>query len=109
MIDKKEKLLEQLEALKIFPKTKLVKDLQKQIRIKLEKLERKEKSTPIKQKVKNINQSRSTKLRKYHRYIRLIRDNYPELSYSQIRIQFARRKKGQDVSISDPIWRNPSP
>lgn len=108
MAEKKEKLLEQLEALKIFPKTKLVKDLQKQIKTKLEKLEKKEKQIPIKE-AKQPNQSRSAKLRKYHRYIRLIRDSFPNLTYSQIRSQFARRKKGYDVSIPDPVWQNPSP
>jgi hypothetical protein len=104
-MDQKKKLLEQLRALKVFPNNKLVRELRKQIVSKLEKLDRKEKP---KQK-QDPNHTRSSKLRKYHHYLRLIRDNFPEYSYSQIRSQFSRRKKGQDVSIPDPIWKNPSP
>jgi hypothetical protein len=105
MTDTKEKLLEQLRALKILPNNKLVRELRRQIVSKLEKLDRKEKPK-VKQ---DPNHTRSSKLRKYHHYLRLIRDNFPEYSYSQIRSQFSRRKKGQDVSIPDPIWKNPSP
>jgi hypothetical protein len=106
MNDKKKKLLEQLEALRIFPKTKLVKELQKQIQSKLEKFEQKE--VKVKKK-KEPNISRASKLRKYHHYLRLIRDNFPDLKYNEIRSQFSRRKKGHDVSIPDAIWKNPSP
>jgi hypothetical protein len=105
MTETKEKLLEQLRALKVFPNNKLVQELRKQIVSNLEKLDRKERP---KQK-QDPNRTRSNKLRKYHHYLRLIRDNFPEYSYSQIRSQFSRRKKGQDVSIPDPIWKNPSP
>lgn len=108
MTHDKEKLLAQLEALKLFPKSKLVRELQKQIKIKLEKIQKKE-LTKQEPKVENVKQTRSSKLKKYHRYLRMIRDNFPDLKYSDIRKQFSQRKKGGDVSIPDVVWQNPSP
>lgn len=102
----KQKLLEQLDALKLFPNNKLVKQLRSQIIAQLEKLNKKEK-TPTKPEIKS--NQRASKLRKYHRYLRMIRDNFPDLTYSQIRTQFAKRKQGTEVSIPDAIWQNPSP
>ena len=113
-MDKKnqlKKLQEQLDALRIFPKSKLVQQLQKQITNKITKLE-KIIITPkvtIKEKQKLANESRSRKLKRYHKYIRLIRDNFPDLTIAQIRTQFSKRKKGVDVSIPDAVWQNPSP
>lgn len=100
----KEKLLEQLEALKIFPKNKLVKELRNQI---LAKLERSKEKIPIIMPRENV--TRSSKLKKYHRYLRMIRDNFPNLKYSEIRKQFSRRKKEGESDIPDVIWQNPSP
>jgi len=109
MTQDKEKLLEQLEALKLFPKSKLVRELQKQIKTKLEKIQKKE-LVKSETKVENATkQTRSSKLKKYHRYLRMIRDNFPDLKYSDIRKQFSQRKKGGDVSIPDVVWQNPSP
>ena len=99
-----EELRKQSEALKIFPNTKLVRALRKQIKTKLEKIERKQKLKP-KEKPKR---SRSKSLEKYHRYIRLIRDNFPNLSYGEIRRLFSLRKQGKQVSIPDVVWQNPS-
>ena len=99
MADRK-KLLEQLDALKIFPNTKLVKELRQQIKKKLEKKQPKQ-SIP--------SQSRSIKLKKYHRYIKLVRNSFPELSHAEIRKQFSKRRSGKDVRIPDVIWQNPSP
>jgi DNA mismatch repair ATPase MutS len=98
----REKLLAQLEALKIFPNNKLVRELRKQI---LAKLSQVEKSTPQ----KDSNQTRSGKLRRYHNYIRQIRNNFPDLSYSKIRKQLKERRQGIKVDIPDPVWQNPSP
>ena len=109
MIKNKDKLLKQLDALKIFPNNKLVQQLRKQIK---KKLGRVEKSKPIitsLDKQSSANQIRSSKLQKYHKYIRLIRDNFPDLSYNQIRKQFSKRKQGTNVSIPDAVWQNPSP
>ena len=102
--ENKEKLLEHLNALKDFPNNKLVIALRKQIKTKIERLE----TTPIPVS-KNVNLSRSSKLKRYHKYIRLIRDNFPDLSHAEIRKQFARRRNQEDVSIPDAVWQNPSP
>jgi hypothetical protein len=102
--DKRNKLLEQLDALKIFPNNKLVRQLRNQLKTKLKRLE----TIPV-PVTKDPNISRSDKLKRYHNYLRQIRNNFPEYSYNQIRQQFARRKNQQDVSIPDAVWQNPSP
>jgi len=107
MSSEESKLKEQLEALKIFPDNKLVRELRKQIIEKLEKIKKKRKVQ--KRKKKKPKRTRSKSLEKYHRYIRLIRDNFPELSYADIRKLFTVRKKGKEVSIPDVVWQNPSP
>lgn len=105
--EQKKKLLEQLEALKLFPNNKLVKQLRKQIQDKLARIASVEPRPVVTSDKANI--TRSNKLRKYHRYIRLIRDNFPNLPYNQIRKQLFERKKGKEVSIPDVIWQDPSP
>ena len=102
--ESKEKLLEHLNALNDFPNNKLVRQLRNQIKTKIERF----KKTPV-IALKNVNLSRSNKLKRYHNYIRQIRNNFPDLKYNQIRTQFAKRKKGSDVSIPDAVWQNPSP
>jgi len=107
MTPDKKKLLEQLDALKLFPNNKLVKQLRKQIRQKLDRLEI---SKEIKKEISSdANVSRSSKLKKYHRYLRMIRDNFPNLKYSDIRKQFSEKRKGVDSLIPDAVWQNPSP
>lgn len=98
------KLLEQLHALKLFPNNKHVKELRKQINQKLKRLEK-----PKEKQKSNPNITRSGKLRRYHNYIRQIRNNFPNLTYSQIRSQLSKRRQGKQVSIPDVIWQNPSP
>lgn len=107
--NKLKKLQEQLDALKIFPKSKLVKQLQDQIINKIKSLEKNIIRTKPQDKQKLANQSRSRKLKRYHRYVRLIRDNFPDLTIAEIRKQFSKRRKGTDVSIPDAVWQNPSP
>jgi len=102
--ESKEKLLEHLGALKDFPNNKLVRALRQQIKTKIERLD----VTPITVS-KDVNLSRSNKLKKYHNYLRQIRNNFPDLTYNQIRQQFAKRRNQEDVSIPDAIWQNPSP
>ena len=104
--DEKKKLLDQLDALKIFPNNKLVKELRKQVLAKLEKSEPK---IPFVQLEKDVNLTRSTKLKKYHKYLRLIRDNFPNHSYGKIRKEFSKRKRGFEGEIPDAVWQNPSP
>ena len=104
--EQKDKLLKRLDALKLFPNNNEVRILSSRTQKALERLEKLDVTpTPIPSKVS----TRSTSLKKYHRYIRLIRNNFPDLKYSDIRKQFAKRKRGQEVSIPDAVWQNPSP
>ena len=98
----KEKLLAQLEALKLFPNNNLVKQLRKRIKEKLERLERK--SIEIVPPISTTINSRSRKLKKYHRYLRMIRDSFPNLKYGEIRRQFTLRKQGFEANIPDVVW-----
>jgi len=107
----KEELEKQLEALKLFPNNNLVRQLRKQINEKLESLAKTEINIPQDDtdKKHQPNLARSQGLKKYHRYIRLVRNNFPQYSYSDIRKQFSRRKKGKESPIPDVVWQNPSP
>ena len=59
---------------------------------------------------KNGNLKRSSNMKKYHRYIRRIRDVYfPELKYRDIQKQFKKRREEGNSSIPDVVWQNPSP
>ena len=104
--ERRNKLLKRLEALKLFPNNNEVRILRSRTQKALERLE---KQTELKPKPKIISNKRSASLKKHHRYIRLIRNNFPDLKYSDIRKQFAKRKRGQEVSIPDAVWQNPSP
>lgn len=103
MIDRIKKLKERLEALKLFPNNKEVKILRVRIKKQLARLEKKQPKEP------KVKQTRSGKLRRYHNYIRQIRNNYPDLSYNEIRAQLVRRRKRKPSKIPDAIWQNPSP
>ncbi len=105
----KDKLLKQLQALKLFPNNKEVKALRKRISVQLERLERKL-IPETKQDLKAVaNVKRSGKLRRYHNYIRQIRNNFPNFSYSEIRKQLTKRKQGLESDVPDAVWQNPSP
>jgi len=104
--ERRNKLLKRLEALKLFPNNNEVRTLRSRTQKALERLEKLVVTpTPIPSKIS----TRSSSLKKHHRYIRLIRDNFPNVSYSNIRRQFAKRKRGEEVSIPDAVWENPSP
>ena len=111
----RQRILSQLNALKGFGNTATVRKLRNELKTKLESLERREKMQqkplPISDKEKRRIASieKSSKLKKYHHYIRMIHDNYPEIPYPEIRKMFKLRKQGKDVSIPDVIWQNPSP
>jgi len=102
----KNKLSELLKTLKEFPQLREIKSLRK----RLEKEEQKiiPKIRVIKKQIISANVRRSTKLQRYWRYIKLIRDNFPNLKTNEIRKQLKERRQGQDVSIPDAIWQNPS-
>ena len=105
-----DKLREQLENLKTLPNIKEVVALRKRLVKEIEK------STPKIQKevvaptsAVARNQKISLGLKKHFRYLRLIRDNFPDLTFAQLRKEFSRRKKGLESEIPDAIWQNPSP
>jgi len=103
----KEKILEQLESLKNLPQVKEVKALKQRLEKELERLAPKKEIAVI-PKTKIINIKRSSKLSRYWRYIRLVRDNFPNLKVKQIRRQLKKRKQGEKSDIPDAVWQNPS-
>ena len=108
-----DKLKEQLENLKQLPNIKEVVALRKRLAKELEKAIlkiKKEVVAPAPVNVKALaNEKRSTKLQRYWRYVKLIRNNFPEFSVSKIRKQLTQRQQGQEVNIPDAVWQNPSP
>src|SRR5437879_4993374 len=104
----KDKLAEQIESLKKLPQIKEVKALRQRLEKEFSRFKKKE-TIPIQLIIEKTNLVRSSKLRKYHRFMRLIRDSFPNLKYSEIRKQFSQRRQGQNVSIPDAVWQNPSP
>jgi len=105
------KLTELLKSLKEFPQLSEVRALRKRLQKENVKLEPKPKPiTPTFEEVKaTANIRRSSKLERYWRYVKLIRDNFPNLKTNEIRKQLKERQQGQEVDIPDAIWQNPSP
>ena len=107
-IDKLDAILEQLKGLRIKEAINLRKRLQlEKIKLipKIKEPVESVSATAIKQ---IANQKRSSKLTKYWRYIKLIRDNFPDLKTNQIRTQLKQRSQGLKSNIPDAIWQNPS-
>src|SRR3989442_15001919 len=92
----KDKLSEQIKALGDLPQIKEVRLLRQRLQRELERLTKRE--IEIETTVPKPD-TRSSKLKKYHRYLRMIRDNFPNLKYSQIRKQFSVRRQGQGTDI----------
>ena len=105
------KLREQLDSLRRLPRIKEVVALRKRLQKELDKITRKDVviEAPVIDVATTANKKRSGKLRRYHNYIRQIRNNFPNLTYTEIRKEFTQRKQRQKVSISDAVWQNPSP
>ena len=100
-----DKLTDILNSLKELPNIREV----RQLRIRLKKEEQKFKvSKKLPKITKKVKSNRPAKLQRYWRYVKLIRDNFPKLKTNEIRKQLKQRRKGQDVSIPDAIWQNPS-
>jgi hypothetical protein len=106
-LDKINSILDQLKDLKIKEAVSLRKRLVK------EKL-----SLKVKEETKIIvtefpkitkGQKISRTLKKRFRYLRLIRNQFPEISWLELRREFSRREKGLDSKIPDVVWQNPSP
>ncbi len=108
----KNKLNELLKSLKEFPQLREVRELRKRLQKEAVKIKPKPKPTvaPAPAEIKAIvNAQRSTKLQRYWRYVKLIRDNFPDFSVKQIRKQLTVRQQGQETDIPDAVWQNPSP
>lgn len=103
-IDKVNEILKQLKGIRI----KEAVSLRKRLEIEKQKLVPKQKSVPVVTTRVSANKIRSTKLTRYWRYVKLIRDNFPNLKTNQIRTQLKKRSQGQKSNIPDAIWQNPS-
>jgi hypothetical protein len=109
--EKKKKLLEQLEALKLFPNNNLVKKLRKQVKQRLKQLDTR-KTRPIisvSEKHAIANTNRSAKMKRTWNYVKQIHENFPNYSIKEIRSQLKQRTQGTQTDIPDAIWQNPSP
>ena len=114
--EKKDKLNEQLEALKLFPDNNQIRILRSRIDRQLEAIEERERLDVIEviptteelQEVVNI--ARGKKLSRHHRFIRMIKDTYfPDMKYREIQKELKKRKEGKKSEISEAVWENPSP
>ena len=106
-LDKINSILDQLKGLKIKEAVSLRKRLVKE-KISLQvKEETKIKVTEFPKITKGQKISRT--LKKRFRYLRLIRNQFPEISWLELRREFSRREKGLDSKIPDVVWQNPSP
>jgi hypothetical protein len=103
-IDKLDAILDQLKGIRI----KEVLSLRKRLEKEKEKLIPKEIEIKIPKEKESANQKRSGKLSRYWRYVKLIRDNFPNMKTSEIRNQLKIRQQGQKTKIPDAIWQNPS-
>ncbi len=114
MVDiKLDKLNEILKELKELPRIKEVVALRKRLakeKIKLEAPAPVEAPAITKEQIKTkANQSRSIKQIRNWRFYRQIRNFFPDLSLLKIRREFAKKRKGEESSIPDAVWQNPSP
>ena len=102
-LNKLNELLASLKGLRIKEAVSLRKRLEKEksklIPKEVHKVER----------IQSANVKRSSKLQRYWRYVKLIRDNFPDLKTNKIRKQLKERQQGQEVEIPDAVWQNPSP
>ena len=102
-----DKLKEQLENLKQLPNIKEVVALRKRLTKEKSKLIPKEVLKV--ERIQSANVKRSSKLQRYWRYVKLIRDNFPDNTVKEIRKQLTVRQQGQETDIPDAVWQNPSP
>ena len=105
------KVREQLETLKDLPNLKEVVALRKRLQKELEILQVREESNIEVFEFTCLTRAQkiSRTLKKRFRYLRLIRNQFPEISWLDLRREFSRRQKGKDSQIPDVVWQNPSP
>ena len=102
-INKLNELLDSLKGLRIKEAVSLRKRLEK------EKSKLVPKEVLKVERIQSANVKRSSKLQRYWRYVKLIRDNFPNLKTNEIRKQLKERQQGNEVDIPDAVWQNPSP
>ena len=114
--EKRNKLNEQLEALKLFPDNNQIRILRSRINRQLESIEERERLEaieviPTKEELKELsNIVRGKKLSRHHRFIRMIKDTYfPDKKYREIQKELKKRKEGKKSEIKEAVWENPSP
>lgn len=105
------KVREQLESLKNLPNIKEVIALRKRLQSELKILEVANETRIEVTEFPKITRDEkiSRTLKKRFRYLRLIRNQFPEFSWLDLRREFSRREKGLDSKIPDVVWQNPSP
>ncbi len=105
------KVREQLQALKSLPNLKEVIALRKRLESELSILTAKTKElieVTVFPKITRAEKISRT-LKKQFNYLRQIRNNFPDISWLELRREFSRRRKGLDSKIPDAVWQNPSP
>ena len=105
------KVKEQLENLKNLPNLKEVIALRKRLTLELGFLTKKTEElieVTVFPKVTRAEKISRT-LKKQFNYLRQIRNNFPDISWLELRREFSRRRKGLDSKIPDAVWQNPSP
>ena len=107
-----DKLNELLDGLKGLPRIKEITALRKRLRKEKELLEKPIPVKPIvtateRRAIANV--KRSTKLQRHWRFVKLVRNFFPEKPVLEIRREIAKRVKGEPSSIPDAVFQNPSP
>jgi len=102
-INKLNELLNSLKGLRIKEAVSLRKRLEK------EKSKLIPKEVLKVKRIQSANVKRSSKLQRYWRYVKLIRNNFPDNTVKEIRKQLTVRQQGQKTDIPDAVWQNPSP
>ena len=111
-----DRLDELLDLLGKVPKIKEVTELSKRLLQEKEKIEFKPIEIPklTKEQIRiDANQKRSSFMKGAWDFVKLIYDNYPQLreqfTIKDLFSQYFARRRGEDVTISDVFWQNPSP
>ena len=109
-LEKINSLLDELKGLTI----KEAVSLRKRLNSEKEKLVIQKPKPDVKvTKVVDANKRRSEFMKGVWDFVKLIFDNYPQLreqfTIRDLLSQYFARRRGEDVSISDVFWQNPSP
>ena len=105
------KVREQIKSLGNLPNLKEVVALRKRLTKELEILSKRVESKIEVTEFPKVTRAEkiSRTLKKQFNYLRQIRNNFPDVSWLELRREFSRRRKGLDSKVPDAIWQNPSP